>query len=98
MSQNEQNVPNFTVPQLVLIGDAIHSSKTAVILADNKIGDEHNVTVVVRGHRKDLVSMMYQVLKSNDYFEDVVSDALVHLKMEKIQASFDKFTGGESKQ
>jgi hypothetical protein len=93
MSQNEQNVPNFTVEQLVIIGDAIHNSKTAIIIADNETPEGHNVTVCVRGTREKLVSMMYHVFKSNPEFEEVCSNALVSFKMEKIQDGIDGLMG-----
>jgi hypothetical protein len=93
MSQNEQNVPNFTVEQLVIIGDAIHNSKTAVIIADNKTPEGHNITVCVRGEKEILVAMMYNVFKSNPEFEEVCSNALVSFKLEKINADFNNLMG-----
>jgi hypothetical protein len=93
MSQNEQKVPNFTVEQLVIIGDAIHNSKTAIIIADNETAEGHNITVCVRGTKEVLVSMMYHVFKSNPEFEEVCSEALVSYKMEKIKDNINGLMG-----
>jgi hypothetical protein len=98
MSQSEQKVPNFTVEQLVVIGDAIHNSKTAIILADNETPEGHNVTVCVRGTKEKLLSMMYYVLKMNPEFEDICSDALIRHKLESIQANFNNIMGTEPEQ
>jgi hypothetical protein len=93
MSENKKEVPNFTIPQLVSIGDAIHNSKTAIILADNETEEGHNVTVCVRGEKSKLMQMLYHALKSNPEFEDICSDALISFKLEKIDADFNKLMG-----
>lgn len=90
MSENVENEPKFTVEQLVLIGDAIHDSKTAIIIADNENNGSHSVTVCVRGIKHKLKEMLYEVFKSNADFENICSDALVSYKMDKIQQGLDK--------
>lgn len=90
MSKNVENEPKFTVKQLVLIGDAIHDSKTAIIIADNENNGSHSVTVCVRGIKRKLTEMLYEVFKSNADFKNICSDALVSYKMDKIQKSLDK--------
>ena len=84
MSNKEQEVPKFTVEQLVAIGDAVHDSNTAIIIADNIGEKEHNVTVCVKGRKKDLMAMLYNVLKTNEHLEDVMADAVMMVKLEKI--------------
>lgn len=90
MSKNVENEPKFTVEQLVLIGDAIHDSKTAIIIADNENNGSHSVTVCVRGIKHKLTEMLYEVFKSNADFENICSDALVSYKMDKLQKGLDK--------
>jgi hypothetical protein len=87
MSQNEQNVPNFTVEQLVTIGDAIHNSTNAIILADNQTANGHNVTVCLRGTEQTLYNMMYNVLLSNPMFARICADAVVNYEIEKRQSN-----------
>ncbi len=85
----------FTIPQLVLIGDAIHNSKTAIILADNEENGGHNVTICVRGDNKKLISMIYHVLKDNKELEGIVSSALIMLKMESFHNDIEKLGGNK---
>jgi hypothetical protein len=98
MRKIKKEVENFTIEQLVIIGDAIHNSKTAIILADNETPEGHNVTVCVRGTKEKLLSMMYHVLKTNPEFEDICSDALIRHKLESIQANFNNVMGTDPEQ
>lgn len=90
MKEKEEEVPNLTVPQLVVIGDAIHNSKTAIIIADNEDDKGHTTTVCVRGTKQNLIIMLYEVFKSNKDFEEVCATALINFKMDAISDSFSK--------
>ena len=96
MNKSVEDELKFTVEQLVAIGDAIHDSKTAIIIADNENNGSHSVTVCVRGIKEKLKQMLYEVFKSNAEFENICSEALVSYKIDKIQQGFDNFNGKNS--
>jgi hypothetical protein len=77
MNSNEEVKP-YTIEQLVMIGDHIHTCKTAIIFVDNPNGEEHNVLITTKGRYDELVGVLVEVMMRESQIASMVKDACIN--------------------
>ena len=94
--EKERDDKGFSIKDLVKIGDHIHESKTALIISDiAKPDGTHSILGSATGNRRDIVLMIYSILKDNKGLEELISEAVLMKKMEDIHAMFSKIQNGK---
>ena len=83
--KTEQN--KLSVETLVTIGDALHNSKCAFVLAQNETDNINEVeaTCLVYGGRKNLYNMFYNVIYKNKDIEQLLTEVLKKVLIDKIE-------------
>jgi len=84
MNSKDQIKP-YTVEQLVMIGDHIHSCKTAIIFVDNPNGDEHNVLITTKGEYSQLVGVLVEVMMRETQIASMIKDACINYDFQMMQ-------------
>lgn len=79
----------FTVEELVQVGDAIHNSECVIVLAE-LIDDKEQVSVNVIGQPKELEQMVYTAIKHSAMFEEILSNAVLKVKLERLSQMFEQ--------
>jgi hypothetical protein len=90
----------YTIEELVAIGDHIHNSTTALIICDvpEKDGEHTTTMATANGKRKDLVMMVYAVLKKQPFIESVLCEAIMLKKMQDISVMFDNIPNRDNEE
>jgi hypothetical protein len=84
MNSNEEVKP-YTLEQLVMIGDHIHTCKTAIIFVDNPNGEEHNVLITTKGKYDELVSVLVEVMMRENQIASMIKDACINYDYNMMQ-------------
>lgn len=68
---------NYTISELVEIGDQIHHSDSTIIIATTSLSDNDQRTFIsVRGNHKELVLTLAEAFHSSEDLYDLVTEAL----------------------
>jgi hypothetical protein len=82
----------YSINDLVAIGDHLHNSKTALVIADipSADGKQHTTMGSAVGTHKDIVLMILAILEKNEQMEELITEAVLIRKANKIAAMFNK--------
>jgi hypothetical protein len=61
-----------------MIGDHIHTCKTAIIFVDNPNGEEHNVLITTKGRYDELLGVLVEVMMRENQIASLVKDACIN--------------------
>lgn len=88
--KNERD--GYSINDLVAIGDHLHNSKTALVIADipSADGKQHTTMGSATGTHKDIVLMILAILEKNEQMEELITEAVLIRKANKIAAMFNK--------
>lgn len=92
-NKDERHKLGYEIDELVKIGDHLHNSQTALVIAD--VLDEkgtHTTMGTATGRREDIVTMVYIVLKQNEDLADIITEAVMRKKMHDILTEFEKIS------
>jgi hypothetical protein len=78
----------FTVEELVQVGDAIHNSECVMVMAV-PIEDKKNMFISVIGQTAELSDMVYVAMRQSPEFEELLSKAILRVKLEKLAKKFE---------
>lgn len=77
MEEQPKTTSNYTVDELVEIGDQIHHSENSLILTTTSIDNKQERTFVcMRGDHKSLVNMFANALHSSSDLYELITEAL----------------------
>ncbi|MEI7960756.1 MAG: hypothetical protein WCI04_00310 [archaeon] len=82
---SDRGIENYTIEELVQIGDHIHNCTTAIIIADIEEDGGHNVLITARGKRDDVVIMLIETMMKDSRVAEIVELAFINYvaKMEQ---------------
>jgi hypothetical protein len=92
--ENDRKDKGYDYDDLIKIGDQIHESKTALIVSDIEHEDGTHTTMgSATGKRRDIIIMLFTIMKSNPQLEELISEAVLMKKMKDIGDMFSQIKG-----
>lgn len=84
---SDRGITNYTIEELVQIGDHIHNCTTALIIADIEENDGHNVLITARGEEEQVVIMLIETMMKDIRVAKIIELAFVNYvtKMEQLK-------------
>jgi hypothetical protein len=74
----EEKKENYTVEELVKIGDHIHNCTTAFIIADIDQKGEHNVLITAKGKRDEIAVMLLETMMKDQRVAEIIELAFAN--------------------
>lgn len=94
--ENERKNKGYNFDDLVKIGDQIHDSKTALIVSDIEHDDGTHTTMgSATGRKRDIIIMLFTIMKENPTLEEIISEAVLMKKMKDIGDMFRQLSSEE---
>jgi len=86
MAEEKRETKNFTLDELVAIGDHIHKCDTAIIITDTLLNDkDHEVLCTLAGSPENLIGLMVNNMKNIPAFADFIRDCFSAYQFSKIE-------------
>jgi hypothetical protein len=84
---SDRGITNYTIEELVQIGDHIHNCTTALIIADIEENDGHNVLITARGKQEEIIIMLIETMIKDSRVAEIVELAFINYvaKMEQLR-------------